>query len=672
MTRLQSCSAGPARRAGEPRRRHEALAVGVTAEIKNRLSVVDVVGKTVALKKAGSTYKGLCPFHAERTPSFVVTPGRETWHCFGCGKHGDIFSFVMERDGLSFPDALRTHAAEAGVELDERTRRDDAHRRRLREVLEAAIAFYHAVLTGSKAGQPALDYLRGRGFSDATIERFQLGWAPPGWDTLARTLERRRGIGPAELAEVGLITSRPGGRGAYDRFRARVIFPIRDVSGGAVGLGGRLLADDPEAGPKYLNSPATPLFDKSRTLYLIDRAKGPIRRSGQAVIVEGYTDALIAHQAGFENVVASLGTALTPAQVELLARYARRIVLAYDVDPAGERAGTLGATELNALIGEIQASGAGIGLTDVGVVRLPAGKDPDEVIRESPDAWRAATSQPQDIVTYLIESHAGRVDVRTAEGRKRLVDAVLPTLRRVADPIVRDAYVQELARRASVDERSVREALAARVARSPGRSPGGTPGGEVAGRFTVEAVIAAGGGVTPEDLVRSVQPVEAELLRLLLLLPELQPRAADQLRPEQLPTTIARELYRAILADRARDLEAGGPGRFDPRRMLETLDPETRALAEAIYRRPGPDPSTLGLERAALGVDQCVLRLERAALEARQAWTQAEIAEAERRGDGAALAELMERDRELHDALRSIHRRIEQVTLLARTSGGSR
>ncbi|HEV8403622.1 MAG TPA: DNA primase, partial [Candidatus Limnocylindrales bacterium] len=347
--------------------------------MKTRLSVVDVVGETVSLKKAGTTYKGLCPFHGEKTPSFVVTPARESWHCFGCGLGGDIFSFVMQRDTVAFPEALRILAQRAGVEIDERTKHEDAHKARLRTVLDSAIAFYHAVLTNSTAGVAALDYVRGRGFTDETMEAYQLGWAPGGWDQMTRALGTKRGIRPEELLEVGLASPRQSGRGGvYDKFRARVIFPIRDQNGHAVGLGGRLLEGD---GPKYLNSPATPLFDKSRTLYLIDKAKGAIRKSGQAVIVEGYTDALMAHQAGFDNVVASLGTALTPGQVALLTRYASRIVLAYDVDAAGEKAGTLGVTALAGLIGQLQADTSGVKLEDVRVARLPDGKDPDEVVR---------------------------------------------------------------------------------------------------------------------------------------------------------------------------------------------------------------------------------------------------------------------------------------------------
>jgi DNA primase len=469
------------------------LAVGVAAEVKNKLSVVDVVGESVQLKKAGTTYKGLCPFHGEKTPSFTVTPARDSWKCFGCGEGGDIFSFVMKRDGLSFPEALKVLATKAGVELDERTSREDARKARLRDVMESAVAFYHAVLTGSKTGAPALDYLRGRGFTDETIAKYQLGWAPGGWDTLTRQLAAKRNVRAEELVEVGLAQPRQSARGGvYDRFRERVIFPIRDANGSAVGLGGRILpeqetgtsgtmtgqplpedrGDAPAShrsdGPKYLNSPATPLFDKSRTLYLIDKAKGPIRKSTQAVIVEGYTDALMAHQAGFDNVVASLGTALTPGQVALLTRYAKRIALAYDVDAAGEKAGTFGATSLEALIGQLAAADTGVELDEVRVVRLPDGKDPDEVVRETPDRWREEVRTAQPIVDYLIDFHARQVDLKTPGGKARFVDAIAPTLRAIPNPVMRDAYLQKIHSVSGVEERSVLELLHRRPAPGSG------------------------------------------------------------------------------------------------------------------------------------------------------------------------------------------------------------
>ena len=279
----------------------------------------------------------------------------------------------------------------------------------------------------------------------------------------------------------GLVTKRQGRRGVYDRFRGRIIFPIRDASGNATGLGGRIVGsekpreDGRDQGPKYLNSPATPLFDKSRTLYLIDRAKSGIRKSGVAVLVEGNTDALMAHQQGFDNVVGTLGTALTPAQVELVTRYAPRIALAYDVDAAGQGAAAFGATELSALVGEIERSAHQGRLTDVGVVRLPDGRDPDEVMLQDPELWRTATAEPMPIVEYLIDTHAKRHDPRTISGREKLVAAVMPTIRRVTNPTQRDGYLQILARRSGVEERVLLEELRRpeQTARVIGRPPAG-------------------------------------------------------------------------------------------------------------------------------------------------------------------------------------------------------
>jgi DNA primase len=639
------------------------VAVGIAAEVKNKLSVVDVISETVQLKKSGASYKGLCPFHGEKTASFYVTPTRESWKCFGCGLGGDVFSFVMQRDSVSFPEALKTLAAKAGVELDERSSREDARRARLREVLDSAIAWYHSVLTAHVSGAPALDYLRGRGFSDETISTYQLGWAPAGWDAMSRQLIAKRGIDPAALAEVGLTQARSSGRGAYDRFRERIIFPIRDANGHAVGLGGRYLVADGDTGdhgPKYLNSPATPLFDKSRTLYLVDRAKSAIRKSGQAVIVEGYTDALMAHQAGFTNVVASLGTALTPGQVAVLTRYAKKVALAYDVDPAGQSAGSFGVTELNNLISEVQQDG-GVGLTDVGVVRLPDGKDPDEVIRESPDLWREAVRTPDPILAYLIDYHAGRIDTRTADGKRRLVDAVMPTLRKVSDPVVRDAYLQLLARRSGVEERILLESLHRRPEPSrPGALGGGGAVDDHAGaRITLDAVRAAAESVSPEEVVKSITPVEVELLRLLLLVPEQQERVIELLKPADLPSTVARELYAAIVAEFQ-------TGSFERGRMLDALDPETRALAIALYAHRGPDPSRLSTARLTYAIDKCLLTLEADRLEERGTWNQAEQADAERLGDTDEIQRLLDEERQINEARRSLDRRIEQTHLLTR------
>jgi DNA primase len=641
--------------------RRRRLAVGVAAEVKSKLSVVDVVGESVSLKKAGTTYKGLCPFHGEKTPSFVVTPQRESWHCFGCGLGGDIFSFVMQRDAVGFPEALRILAGKAGVEIDERTKRDDAHKARLRNVLDSAIAFYHAVLTTSKTGEPALDYLHARGFTDETISTYQLGWAPGGWDQLTRTLAAKRDIRPDELLEVGLASPRQSNRGGvYDRFRSRVIFPIRDQNGHAVGLGGRLLEGD---GPKYLNSPATSTFDKSRTLYLIDKAKGPIRKSGQAVIVEGYTDALMAHQAGFDNVVASLGTALTPGQVALLTRYASRIVLAYDVDPAGEKAGTLGVTALAGLIGQLQSDTSGVNLEDVRVARLPEGKDPDEVVRAAPADWEAAIAKAKPLVEYLIDHHADRFDLKTSSGRIGFVEAVIAPIREITDPLRRDEALGQVRRVSGVEDRVLRQVLE-RPSRNPishGRSGDGANGES---RITADAVLASPDALPVHDILRAITPVEAELLRLLLLVPDQQLRVADELGPDQLPSTVARELFRAIVLLRAPNDQGVRPP-FDSAALLLALDDETAALARALYAKAGPDSRGLDDPRLDYEVTRLLLELEDDRLRDRSDYNEAAQSEAERADDREAIARLMNERRQINEMRLSLDRRRDQTRLLA-------
>ena len=651
------------------------MASGVAAEVKNKLSIVDVVGEQVQLRKAGTIFKGLCPFHGEKTPSFVVTPARESWHCFGCGEGGDIFSFVMRREGLTFPEALKRLAAKAGIEIDERTSREDARKARLREVLEQAIAFYHAVLTQSKTGAAALEYLHGRGFTDATIERFQLGWAPDGWDQMIKMLKSRRNVDVAELAEVGLTGVRPNGRGAYDKFRSRVIFPIRDASGAAVGIGGRVLpgaaaATDSNA-PKYLNSPATVLFDKSRTLYLIERARGEIRKQDEAVLVEGYTDALMAHQAGFENVVASLGTALTPAQVAVIARYAREIVLAYDVDPAGQHAGSIGGAELFRLIGALAAEETGVEITRVRVARLPEGKDPDEVIRETPDLWREAVRTAQPIMLFLIDYYAKAFNVRTAEGKRQAVGALIPLLRQV-QPVVRDYYLQALANRTGVEYRLLLEALhAPEPAAAGGRGRNDVTG--PSGRFSADAIISAPDSIDTKAELKALTLEERKLLRLLLLVPEQQERVAETLAAQklQLPSTPAREMLAAMIADRERDREAGGTGRFERGRFLEALDPELHGLAVALYAERGPDPNELAGDRVRIGVDQCLLALEADRLEEEIRFNAGELVEAQAAADSQAVARLLELQRNLNEARRSLDRRRQDTSLLA-SAGGHR
>ena len=576
---------------------------GVAAEIKSKLSVLEVVGETVQLKRAGSAYKGLCPFHAEKTPSFVVTPDRETWRCFGCGEGGDIFTFLMRRDGLDFREALERLAEKAGVELSERTAREDRQRKRLRDALESAIAWYREVLLQAAQAQKARDYLAERGLADETLERFTIGYAPNTWDALTKRLIAK-GFNNAEMIGAGLAS--PSNRGGViDKFRGRIIIPIRDASARAAGLGGRVMPDG--EGPKYLNSPATMLFDKSRTLYGIDLARAAIRREKLAVIVEGYTDVMAAHQAGFTNVVASLGTALTRGQVELATRYADAVALAYDVDLAGEAATQRGLLEE---LGPDQA------VSKVRVVRIPAGKDPDELIRTDPDAWRAAVADAPAVLDYFMDRAVAAVDVSSVAGRREVTRRVLGVLRRVADPLERTLYLQRLSRVVDVDEKVLADALASTPAPAPRRAP------------------ATDGAAPGERVSASLPPLEAETLRLLLRHPEI----AGELGDAKLPF---RDAAGAALAAAWRDRTDQASTGEALEAFVATLDAATAELARDLLAEIRADPGPrLEPDAARDALHGCLRRLRVQRIEETIRDGRLLIDEADRDGDADRVREL--------------------------------
>lgn len=575
---------------------------GVAAEIKSKLPVIEVIGETVVLKRAGSAYKGLCPFHSEKTPSFVVTPDRETWHCFGCGQGGDIFTFLMQRDGLDFREALTRLAERAGVELSERTAQEDRHRRRLREALEAAIGWYREVLVQARQAEVARAYLAERGLRDETLERFSVGYAPNTWDALTRRL-RARAFSDEELVSAGLASS--GRRGAIDRFRGRIIIPIRDQSARPIGLGGRILPG--AEGPKYLNSPATPLFDKSRALFGIEIAKTAIRREKLAVIVEGYTDVMAAHQAGFGNVVASLGTALTRGQIELATRYADAVALAYDVDLAGEAATQRG------LLEELGPEAA---VSKVRVIRIPAGKDPDELIRTDPTAWRTAVADAKPVMEYFIERAAAAADLTSISGRHEVTDAVLPLLQRIGDPIERNLYLQQLSRLVNVEERVLSEAMA----RGPVHRPSRTPAGN-------EAAAPA----------PPLAPLEALALQILLR----HPVCIDELPGAGEPLPF-RDAVALALVEAWRDRLRSDPSGGDLAAWAQTLDPATAELVHDLLARADGGPE-LGEERARNALRVALLRLRVERLDEAMRDGQLLLEGAQREGDRERLEEIEQR-----------------------------
>ncbi len=435
----------------------------VIQEIKDRLDVVSVIGRYVQLKKSGSSYKGLCPFHSEKTPSFHVFPQTNTWKCFGCGAGGDIFTFVEKRENLPFPDVLRMLAREAGVPLEEvRPEVRDA-RQRLLDIHNAATSFFQSNLLTGPEGERARVYLAHRGVSQEAIEQFQLGFARDGWEHLIHHL-KSKGYSLEEIIQAGLAIPRDTG-GAYDRFRNRLIIPIRDVQGRVIAFGGRILG---EGEPKYLNSPQTPLFDKSRVIFGLDMAKRAIRARDQVVLVEGYMDVISAHQRGFKNVVAAMGTSLTSQQVQLLSRYSRNFVFALDADAAGARAtwrGVMIVQETLSERGVLAPTSSGFRtekrlFADVSIAIMPQGQDPDDVLRQDPEQWRALIENAIPVVDYIIQQTAAQHDLATASGKSQFVAEVLPTLSKIGDAIQRRHYIGRVAALARVREIDVEEALA--------------------------------------------------------------------------------------------------------------------------------------------------------------------------------------------------------------------
>lgn len=443
--------------------------MSVIEEIKARIDIVDLVGETVKLRKSGRNFIGFCPFHPNtRTPSFVVFPETQGWHCFGaCSTGGDIFTFVMKREGWEFREALEYLARRAGVELQPTSPEQAAQAEstdRLRLALAAAATYYHHLLRSAAEAAHARDYLARRGLNAETIERFQLGYALEARDALRNYL-MEKGFTVEELIEAGLLSRHEDGS-VLDRFRGRLIIPIRDVQGRVIGFGARALGD---AQPKYLNSPQTPLFDKSATLFALDLARRAIREANEAVIVEGYMDAMQAHQAGFANVVAQMGTALTEAQLRLLKRYTRRFVLALDPDLAGTSA-TLRALNVaretldrtwqpvfdpRGLVrfeGRLQA--------DIRALRLPQGQDPDDLIRADPAAWAALVKAAKPIVDYVMEVVTAGRDLSDPKVKREVAEQIMPLISDVANPVERDAYTLRLARLLRVDERSLRQSIA--------------------------------------------------------------------------------------------------------------------------------------------------------------------------------------------------------------------
>jgi len=464
--------------------------------IKAKVDVVEEIGLVVSLQKSGKSFKGLCPFHNERTPSFYVFAESQTWRCFGCNEGGDIFTFVQKQQNLDFREALGYLAEKAGVtvedegqrspEAEQERREMHAAKERLRKVNEDALLWFHQMLLRSKEAAEARAYLQERGISSDSVVAFGLGYAPDRWDSLCGYL-LNQGYSERELVMGGLARARDdgmggdGGSGVYDYFRHRLLFPIRDIRGQVIGFGGRALGDN---SPKYLNSPQTLLFEKNSVLYALDMAKDAIKQAKQVIIVEGYVDALIAHQYGTKQTVACIGSAITEKHIVQLKKLTKQVTLALDPDAAGaaatehgieEALKTFDRTVVPVPLAEISGGKSTNGRkhheprgmirleeqvdAEINVLQLPSGEDPDEVILHNPAVWAYAVAHPLPLVDYYFSVKTAGLNLREPTGKTEAAKRLLPIIGMISDRIKRDAYLRKLATMISIDERLLYDEL---------------------------------------------------------------------------------------------------------------------------------------------------------------------------------------------------------------------
>jgi len=399
-------------------------------EIKQKVDIVDLLGEYVKLTPAGSNFKANCPFHQEKTASFMVSPERQIWHCFGCGLGGDQFKFIQQIEGVDFPEALRILANRAGVKLESFRPEEHNQKTKLLDLLKTLTSHWQKILWEEPQAEFVRDYLKKRGVMEVTAKEYELGYALESWDDAVKFLQNK-GYSLKEMADAGVSITGDKGR-PYDRFRNRLMFAIRDVHGNVVGFTGRKMNEEDKGG-KYVNSPQTLVYNKSQVLYNLDLAKAEIRRLGYVILVEGNMDALSCYQAGTKNAVAVSGTALTADQIKLIKRFTNNVMIAFDADAAG----------LNAnLRGVDLAWQAGL---NVKVINLSGGKDPDELIKENPDKWKESVKKSQNFMDYLFMANANNLDLNRVDHKKTYAKKLLPLIGKLGDEVERAHYLNKLA-----------------------------------------------------------------------------------------------------------------------------------------------------------------------------------------------------------------------------------
>lgn len=480
----------------------------ILEQIQSRSDIVEVISRYIPLQKAGRNYRAPCPFHHEKTPSFIVSPDKQIYHCFGCGAGGNVFSFVMKYESLEFPEAVEMLAEKAGIKVPRsgpQNKELTSLAIQLYKINELAASFFQETLSRNQA---ARDYLASRGISEETIKKFKIGYAPDGWDNILNFFKKKN-IDGALLEKAGLAISNEKG-GYYDRFRKRVMFPIFDLKDRVLGFGGRVMDSSL---PKYMNSPETYIYSKGRHLYGLNFSRDSIKKEGHALIVEGYLDFIIPYQALARNIIATLGTALTIDQVKLLKRFANTVIMVYDPDEAGEAASL---RNMDLFIGE------GV---NVYIAELPAGFDPDNYIRKfGTDDFIKLTRSSKNLFDYKLSKLAARFDIKSAHGKAAIAGEMLPTISRIENAVLRSNLIKKLAEKLSVDEESIRTELK-----------------KVKPDYSVRAY-----NVTPVEAKKDSKSAEKMLLALLLEGDSFLQRAKAALLPDEFRDSLVRDVIKAI------------------------------------------------------------------------------------------------------------------------------
>lgn len=579
---------------------------GFSDELRNQADIVRIVSDYVSLKKKGRDWAACCPFHNEKTPSFYVSQGKQIFKCFGCGKGGGVFDFIMEIEGCSFPEAIRLVADKTGVTVPvetDNTREYEERQSQRAELLQLnqwATEFFEQNLTETTEGRRALDYLTRRGVNEETRKTFRLGYAPNSWDAMSNYL-RSRGASRAQIERSGLVSLKDGG-GFYDRFRGRLMFPISDTQGRIVAFGGRILGDGE---PKYLNSPETALYTKGMHLFGLSHARDAIRQRGYAILVEGYLDFLIPFQSGIRNIVASLGTALTENQVRLLGRYARRIVVNFDPDSAGVAA-TKRSLEL--LLTEA---------FKVNVLTLPDNLDPDEYIRANgSEGYLKLLKGSQPFLDYIVEQAIISNDQNSPTGKVETINAILPYLRLVKDRIERAEHFERIADRLKIDSRLIREEF---------KKAAETRSERVSERAVKATLV--------------VKPAERNLLEILMNHPAIRRQMMFEMTEDDYEGLRTAQLFRLIFEFERQGTELSYPALSQ---ALEDEDLARDLLPGLMIGAAAPSPAKPdSLERVAREAAESLHSLRCVRLAEKQAALQVEINQAQRNNDTTRLGGLM-------------------------------